>query len=267
MNKIFSIIILIFLFCSCQGQEEKRVSTIEKYHFYNGQLVKTLPNLICEFYATNDKFPSSKPEFENFLEELLGSRSDDIFKGLSSLNYSFQFNNRKNELYFYDFGVDDFDDKLEKNYVLDDVININQKGDLLVMTLYVEKCKILFSGNNNVVVLLSNEQEVETPKIFVSEFKNIVNKHVESIRESKESIYVPRSKEEIRKLSLLTGVYFEGNWSVSIKKNEHDEKEILNLIILIENWLNETGILKDVNINEIYLPIKYFSNEQVEVLE
>lgn len=259
-NIIIIICLLSFNTCTCQNKSEN------KFIVYQNELLQIFPTYTCDFFIENNKYPTSKIMFEEYLEK----RADGIvvLDLISSMSYGFQVSPDQKKIYIYDWGMDNEDDELRVAYTLDGKGPKNAEGDLLLFTINHDECLQRKRNLNSAIRFYSGSKEIFNGVDSVSKrLKSIIGDYALSLRENKDAVYVPKEGEESKKRSVLSGKLAGGWWRIEIEETEHKLNELNELIVVLTTQIKELDTLfEECNIDQFILPVDYYDNQQLEEL-
>jgi hypothetical protein len=223
-------------------------------------------SLACEFYGLDNELNKDlgRKEFEFFLSKRYDGEL--VLAAIQDRNYGF-LEKGDDKVLFYDWGIDLDDDKLRNYYTLRDSNKLSD-GDLLLFEISKRECKNLAVKILTPQYFSKGEIVNASEKINRDYIVNVYEAYIESVfsYQEKDEFYVPKKEVERKKYSIIYGRLEEGQWNLAITKSEHNKKDISKLIPKTINWLYQSKIIQINNIDEIFIPIKYYEPSQLEKL-
>lgn len=254
-------LLLILIIQSCSAQ----ISQLDEYESYKQYTSLTFPSIVCDYYINYNEYPVSKQEFENYLS----SREDGVLlqKILLNKKYSFKKNIQKNIFEVYDWGFDNDDDNLKTYYTLDS-LNTNADGDLLLFYFSLDRCPSFKRKEESKVKLFSNKQIIEPENSVKLGYSKIVEDFIHKFvidNYDSEDVYVPKDPNGDKKLSIIHFTLENQTWNSKLIKTEHGGN-FQQLIPLLSDWLAQSEEIKNLKVDEIILPVRYYEMNQLEKL-
>ena len=178
------IIVIILCFSmsllSCEGQ--KNTKELVKIPDKNlDSSFSKVPYFLCDYYFEFQKLPSSKQDFQWFLKEIEGE--EQVYKTLDSLSYGFKLNELEGEIFLYEFGFDNDDDKAKIRYFIDDSVSNKQDGDLVILRFSIKDCLPRIRKYKSVFQAYRDQEKISLNKEFTDSVKKEIIKSIDYLNQ------------------------------------------------------------------------------------